>query len=206
MFIFPSTLARQVIGLAILWFCATTTLWAQVPTQSTTYWEDQLARQIDSLRKAEVLLLAAKDSEASRTTAALAYAERSLAIGENRKNKKIIGLASLELSRLRTMLGNKGKARRYQKLAEKNMRDVDLLAELNRLETGKVQAEQSVLERQEAIVSSQQQLSALSSTPAELAGSLIRRRNNLASRTNCWQRKTRSLSAKRSSLVSAIRC
>ena len=53
-----------------------------------------------------------------------------------------MGLASLQLSKLHTVLGNKGKARRFRKRAESLLRSVDLMAELNRLETQKSQAEE----------------------------------------------------------------
>ena len=138
---------------------------AQVPNQSqpVSHWQKMLSRQTDSTRKAEVLLFAAKDVEVTNPTLALDYAQRAFDMGETLKSPKLIGLASLQLSKLHTSLGNKGKARRFRKRAEENLRSVDLMAELNRLETQNAQAEAAFETERNVVVESQQQIVNLSS-------------------------------------------
>lgn len=134
----------------------------EAPARSASYWAKELARQTDSSRKAEVLLFMAKDLEATDPTAALAYAQHALDLGEKLKAAKVTGLASLQLSKLHTALGNKGKARRFQKRAEGDLRSVDLMGELNRLETQKSQAEEVAETNAAAAASSQEAVSQLS--------------------------------------------
>ena len=138
-------------------------LWAQPTPQPLTYWERALPRQTDSLRKAKILIYVSKEYETSDPAKALTYAQQSLAISEVNGIPKLIGHAALQLSRLHTTLGNKRKARQTRRLAEANLKDVDLMADLNRLETRKVAAEETAQAQQQAAVSSQQQVSALSS-------------------------------------------
>ena len=104
----------------------------------------------------------AKDMEATDPNAALALAEQALDLGEKLKASKVMGLASLELSKVHTLLGNKGKARRFRKRAESLLRSVDLMAELNRLETQKSQAEEVAESNAAQAASSQETVSQLS--------------------------------------------
>lgn len=151
------------IFLVLLCLMQPSQLRAQVPPQALTYWEKMLPRQTDSLRKAEILLYVSKEYETSDPVKALTYAQHSLDIGEANGVPKLIGLAALQLSRLHTTLGNKRKARQNRRLAEANLKDVDLMADLNRLENQKVAAEETAQAQQQAVVTSQQQVSALSS-------------------------------------------
>lgn len=137
-------------------------LWAQDAPRSASYWAKELSRQTDSSRKAEVLLFMAKDMETTDPNGALALAEHALELGEKLKASKVMGLASLELSKLHTTLGNKGKARRFRKRAESLLRSVDLMAELNRLETQKSQAEEVAETNAAEAASSQEAVSQLS--------------------------------------------
>ncbi|GAB3959409.1 hypothetical protein GCM10028805_55470 [Spirosoma harenae] len=138
-------------------------LWAQNAPRSSSYWSNELGRQTDSTRKAEVLLFMAKDMEANDPTAALAYAQQAISLGEKLKAPKVIGLAALQLSKLHTLLGNKAKARRFRKRAEETLRSVDLMAELNQLETQKSQAEEAARINADAAAISQQTVNQLSS-------------------------------------------
>jgi adenylate cyclase len=155
--------AIKSILLALLFLLLPMHLQAQSTPQPLTYWEKALPRQTDSLRKAEVLLYVSKEYETTDPARSLAYAQQSLAIGEANRVPKLIGLAALQLSRLHTTLGNKRKARQTRRLAEANLKDVDLMADLNRLENQKIAAEENAQAQQQAVVSSQQQVSALSS-------------------------------------------
>jgi adenylate cyclase len=127
----------------LLWIGDPAALWAQDGSARTaSYWANELTRQTDSTRKAEVLLFIAKDFENSNPKQALAYAEHALRLGEKLKAPKVMGLALLQLSQSYTVLGNKGKARRYRKQAEEKLRSVDLMAEWKRLEKQKLTAEE----------------------------------------------------------------
>ncbi|WP_420149515.1 adenylate/guanylate cyclase domain-containing protein [Spirosoma sp.] len=137
-------------------------LWAQVATQSSSHWANELARQTDSTRKAEVLLFMAKDIEISDPKTALTYAQQAFNLGEQLKASKVIGLAALQLSKLHAILGNKAKARRFRKRAEETLRSVDLMAELNQLETQKSQAEEAARANADAAAISQQAVNQLS--------------------------------------------
>ncbi len=112
------------------------------PPRSASHWVNELNKQTDSARKAEVLLFVAKDIETTDPKGALAHAEHAFTLGEKLKAAKVVGLASLQLSQLYTTLGNKRKARQFRKLAEDKLRSVDLMGELKRLETQKVKAEE----------------------------------------------------------------
>lgn len=146
-----------------LWIGLPASLWAQDVPRSSSYWAKELARQTDSTRKAEVLLFMAKDIEPSDPTSALTYAQQAFDLGEKLKAPKVTGLAALQLSKLHTLLGNKAKARRFRKRAEETLRSVDLMAELNRLETQKSQAEENARTNADAMATSQQVVSQLSS-------------------------------------------
>ncbi len=172
---FPATPGGHTVGLlpacgrwsvtfilVLLLVGSTSSLWAQDTPRSASYWARELSRQTDSSRKAEVLLFMAKDLEATDPNAALALAEQALELGEKLKASKVMGLASLELSKLHTTLGNKGKARRFRKRAESLLRSVDLMAELNRLETQKSQAEEVAENNAAEAASSQEAVSQLS--------------------------------------------
>ena len=148
--------------LALLLLGPESSLLAQEAPRSASYWTKELSRQTDSTRKAEVLLFMAKDMEATDPNAALALAEQALDLGEKLKASKVMGLASLELSKVHTLLGNKGKARRFRKRAESLLRSVDLMAELNRLETQKSQAEEVAESNAAQAASSQETVSQLS--------------------------------------------
>ena len=163
MFFLPSF--RSLVGLSCgitLWLLVAFPLQAQQSSQSLAYWENALPRQTDSLRKAEVLLFISKGYETTDPTRAIACAQHSLHIGQTNNAPRTIGLASLQLARIHTLLGNKRKARQARRLAEANLKDMDLMADLDRLETQKVAAEETAEAHQQAVVSSQQQLSALS--------------------------------------------
>jgi len=136
--------------------------WAQDGALSASHWANELARQTDSTRKAEVLLFVAKDLEFSNPNDALVYAQRALDLGQKLKATKVTGLASLQLAKLHTTLGNKAKARRFRKRAEETLRSVDLMGELNRLETQKAQAEETARINGESAAMSQQAVSELS--------------------------------------------
>ena len=150
---------------------------AQVSPQSTAHWEKELTRQTDSTRKAEILLFISKEYQLSNPTLALAHAQHSYELGEKLKSAKIIGLASLQLSKFHQALGNKAKARRFRRRAEENLREVDLMAELNRLETQKSTAEENAQTHQAAAVTSQQRVTLLSS---EARRNTIERTRNTA--------------------------
>jgi class 3 adenylate cyclase len=136
--------------------------WAQDNAPLSSRWANELAQQTDSTRKAEVLLFIAKDLELSNPNSALVYAQHALDLGQKFNAPKVVGLAALQLARLHTTLGNKAKARRFRKRAEETLRSVDLMAELNRLETQKAQAEETARINAETAASSQQAVSALS--------------------------------------------
>ncbi len=155
-----------------------TTVQAQTPA-SATYWANELARQTDSTRKAEVLLLVAKDLETADPTAAMTYAQRAFDLGERLKASKVIGLAALQLSRLHTGLGNRAKARRFRKRAEETLRSVDLMAELNRLETGRARAEETAQANAEAAATSQQAVGQLSTEVGQKQAVLTRQGRQL---------------------------
>jgi adenylate cyclase len=187
---------------------------ALAQTQPLSYWESQLNRQTDSVRKADMLLLVAKDYETANPAAALGYAERSLAIGEVHKLPKVIGLAATQLSRLHTALGNNGKARRYRKQAEKALANLDLVGELTKLEADKQKAEekaeateraqqeilstsQEVLEtQQQQLATSRQQLNALSSEAQQKTRDLALRQQQVAQQTYLMSQKDSLLSRK----------
>ena len=155
--------ATAFIVFVLLFVLSPSALRAQeAPARSASYWAKELARQTDSSRKAEVLLFMAKDMETTDPATALAYAQHALDLGEKLKAPKVMGLASLQLSKLHTTLGNKGKARRFRKRAEENLRSVDLMGELNRLETQKSQAEEVAESNAAAAASSQETVSQLS--------------------------------------------
>jgi adenylate cyclase len=189
---------RAFLAFAGLLF-STSSLWAQ--QQSLSQWENQLNRQPDSVRKADVLLLVAKDYETANPTAALGYAQRSLAIGEAQKLPKVIGMASQQLARIHAALGNSGKARRYRKQAEKVLANVDLVAEMSRLEADRQRAEakaeatersqqeiiatsQEVLEtQQQQLATSKEQLTALNSETQQKTQELTTRQQQLSQQT-----------------------
>ncbi len=155
------------------------------PSRTASYWTNELARQTDSSRKAEVLLFIAKDLEASDPNQALVHAQHALELGEKLKAPKVMGLALLQLSKTYAVLGNKGKARRYRKQAEEKLRSVDLMAELKRLERQKLNAEEQAETNAAEVVSSQQAVSQLSleaqEKQAQLAqqGQLLNQKNSL---------------------------
>ena len=165
---------RFLVLLLLLTSGTPTLLRAQAPAHSASYWAKELSRQTDSTRKAEILLFMAKDIELTEPATALAYAQHAHDLGEKAKAPKVIGLASLQLSRLHTALGNKGKARRFRKQAEQVLRSVDLMAELNRLETQKSQAEQEAESSAAAVASSQETVSQLSQETQEKQARLAR--------------------------------
>lgn len=161
-------------------------IWAQEsPSRTASYWTDELTRQTDSTRKAEVLLFIAKDLETTDPNQALAYAQHALKLGEKLKAPKVMGLALLQLSQVYTVLGNKGKARRYRKQAEEKLRSVDLMAELKRLERQKLTAEERAETNAAEAATSQEAVSQLSletqQKQAQLAqqGQLLDRTNSL---------------------------
>ncbi|GAB3710877.1 hypothetical protein GCM10027592_47960 [Spirosoma flavus] len=137
-------------------------LWAQETPRPSSRWANELARQTDSTRKAEILLFMAKDMEAGAPAEALIYAQQAFDLGERLKASKVTGLAALQLSKIHTILGNKAKARRFRKRSEEMLRSVDMMAELNRLETQKSQAEETAQANANAAAESQQAVNQLS--------------------------------------------
>ncbi len=176
--------SRFAVLVCVLWLVpGRSVVWSQNAPKSASHWQNVLGRQTDSTRKAEVLLFAAKDIEATDPTVALAYAQRAFDMGEVLKSPKLIGLASLQLSKLHTGLGNRGKARRFRKRAEENLRSVDLMAELNRLETQNAQTEAAMETERDAVVESQQQITALSSDARAKASQLKQQGGQLSRQT-----------------------
>ena len=162
-----------VLGCMLLWLLlGGSQVKGQDAPKSVSYWQTVLGHQTNSTRKAEVLLFAAKDIEGADPNLALAYAQHAYDMGETLKSPKLIGLASLQLSKLYTSSGNKGKARRFRKRAEENLRSVDLMAELNRLETQNAEAEVAMATERDAVVESQQQITNLNSDAQEKADQL----------------------------------
>ncbi len=104
----------------------------------------------------------AKDIESTDPAGALAYAQQAFALGEKLKAPKVVGLAALQLSKVHTLLGNKAKARRFRKRAEETLRSVDLMAELNQLETQKSRAEEAARVNADVAAMSQQAVGELS--------------------------------------------
>jgi adenylate cyclase len=153
--------------------------------RSTSYWIQELSRQNDSSRKAEILLFIAKDLETTAPQRALSYAQQALALGQNLKAPKVQGMALLQLSRIEDILGNRGKSRRYRRQAEAQLRSVDLMAELKRLETQKAKAEDMAESRAAEVASTQEEVNQLSLESRQkqdrLArqGLLIERKNSL---------------------------
>jgi class 3 adenylate cyclase len=163
--------------------------WAQDNTPPSSHWANELAKQTDSTRKAEILLFIAKDLESTNPNGALAYAQHALDLGQKLNANKVVGLAALHLARLHTTLGNKAKARRFRKRAEETLRSVDLMAELNRLETQKAQAE-------ETAANSQQAVSALSTETQQKQTLLAQQGQKLSLRTQQLQRQGKLMGQK----------
>jgi adenylate cyclase len=178
---FNTERALPVFGLGLLLLCLT----SPTPTHAQTIsrWEKELTRPSDSTRKAEVLLFIAKDYETTDPNRALSYAQRAFDIGQQRKQPKIMGLAALELAKLHGALGNKAKARRFRKQADENLRNVDMMAELNRLETQKSQAEETAQAQQQAAASSQQQVTQLSTETQQKTQQLSQKEQQLTQQT-----------------------
>lgn len=169
---------------------------AQDAPRPASYWAKELARQTDSTRKAEVLLFMAKDVEATDPNGALAYAQHAFDLGEKGKAPKVTGLAALQLSRLYTTLGNKGKARRFRKRAEETLRSVDLTAELSRLETQKSQAEETALASAAAAASSQETVSQLSTETQQKQQQLTQQGRQLSQREQQLSRQSQLIGRK----------
>lgn len=173
----------QMITLLGLVFGILPPLRAQDALRSSSYWTNELARQTDSTRKAEILLFLAKDIESVDPAGALSYAQHAFELGEKLKSPKAQGLAALQLSKLHTLLGNKAKARRFRKKAEDILRSVDLMAELNRLETQKSQAEETALASAEAAATSQQAVVQLNTKAQRSQAILNQQGRQLSQRT-----------------------
>jgi class 3 adenylate cyclase len=186
----------QVASLLMLLLGFLPALYAQDASRSLAYWEKELARQTDSARKAEVLLFMAKDMEASDPNGALSYAQQALDLGEKLKSSKVIGLASLQLSKLHTGLGNKAKARRFRKRSEEALRSVDLTAELKQLETQKSQAEETAQANAEAVANSQQVVNQLSTEVGQKQEMLVQQDKQLTQSNQAIRRQGKLIGQK----------
>lgn len=176
------------------------TIRAQDVPHTASYWMRELARQTDSTRKAEVLLFIAKDVENADPTGAMTYAQQAFTLGEKLKVPKISGLAALQISKLHTILGNKGQARRFRKRAEALLRSVDLMAELNRLETQKSQAEETARTNAAEAASSREVVSQLS-TEAQQKQELLSRQNSQLTKRQQQINKQEQLITSKNSLI-----
>lgn len=125
----------------------------------------------------------AKDIENTDPAGALAYAQQAFALGEKLKAPKVTGLAALQLSKVHALLGNKAKARRFRKRAEETLRSVDLMAELNQLETQKSRAEEAARVNADVAAMSQQAVGQLS-TEAEQKQAILTRQGKQLSLRN----------------------
>jgi adenylate cyclase len=183
------------VGFLILINCLTVNvLMAQSP--AAVRWEKELARQTDSTRKGEILLYIAKEYEVTDPNSALIYAQRSFDLGERLKLPRVLGLASLELAKLHTALGNKAKARRFRKRAEENLKNVDLTAELTKLEAQKLQAEEAAQAQQLAAAAQQQRVAELNTETERRAAELTEKQAQLTRQTKVIGSKDALIGAK----------